>query len=329
MNNRSSAAGRSLLYLVWALLLLLVTAGCAPSLHEGNEDLSLQQEEDEAAVEVVTTIFPLADIVNNLGAGRVKVMALLPPGASPHTFEPTVEQAKAVAKADLFIYVGGGLDDWVIGLAEAENIPTLEIIEHLGEWVLEYNPVSLVEEADHNQSPDQHHGHLDPHVWMDPILIKDFIAPLISEKLEAVDPASAAHFQSSLERFQLELEELHQEILTAVGKFTKKKFISYHSAWRYFARRYGLEEVASIEAFPGKEPSAKWLAQLVDLAEDHEIDVLFVEPQLSKKTTEIIAREIGGKVLILDPLGGKGVPGRESYAMLMRYNLENFRKALE
>jgi len=361
--RKNKSVFRKFLCLIAVVFLCTVT-GCASFTQKdvadtGKENLPVQQDDEvEDAVEVVTTIFPLADIVENLGGGRVKVTALLPPGASPHTYEPTVEQAKAVAKADLFIFVGGGLDNWVLDLAEAEGVSTLEVMEQMGEQILEYNPVQLDEagedgqgdteahehehaqespadepnhedEEHNNHSREHHHGAYDPHVWMDPVLVKDLIAPLITEKLKEVDPERVNAFDNSLVKYQAELEELHQEILTAVGKFTKKQFISYHSAWNYFAHRYGLEEVASVEAFPGKEPSAQWLAQLVDLAKNYQIDVLFAEPQMSTETTEIIAEEIGGRVLVLDPLGGKGVSGRDSYIDLIRFNLEIFRQALE
>lgn len=329
--KKTLPVGGKLWCLVSALLLLTV-AGCSSSF--------VQREDTGAYIEVVTTIFPLADIAKNLGAGRVKATALLPPGASPHTYEPTVEQAKAVANADLFIFVGGGLDDWVTGLAEAEDIPTLEIMAHMGERLLEYNGMHADEESDNEHAQDEeqksqsrhprhYQGSCDPHIWLDPVLVKEVIAPLITEKLTAADPERAEHFAASLEQYQAELEKLHEEISTVVGRFTKKRFISYHSAWNYFVRRYVLEEAAAVEPFPGEEPSAKWLAGLIQLAQEQQIDVLFAEPQLSKKTTEIIAREIGGRVAILDPLGGKGVSGRESYMDIMRYNLEIFRKALE
>jgi ABC-type Zn uptake system ZnuABC Zn-binding protein ZnuA len=84
-----------------------------------------------------------------------------------------------------------------------------------------------------------------------------------------------------------------------------------------------------VEEFPGKEPSAKWLEELVKLADLHNIRVIFAEPQLGNRVAEVIASEIGGKVLLLDPLGGEGVPGRESYLELIRYNAEIFRQALQ
>jgi ABC-type Zn uptake system ZnuABC Zn-binding protein ZnuA len=132
-----------------------------------------------------------------------------------------------------------------------------------------------------------------------------------------------------LEEYQEKLERLHREIITTIDGFSRKKFISYHSAWNYFARRYGLEEIAAVEPFPGQEPSARWLAQLVHLAKEYQVDVLFAEPQLSSKTAKVIAGEIKGRVLILDPLGGAGIEGRECYLDLIRFNLEIFRVALE
>ncbi|NLX90314.1 MAG: zinc ABC transporter substrate-binding protein [Firmicutes bacterium] len=314
-----------LLCLLWALLLV---AGCASSSpkDEGSvkEGLPLPENGDKA-VEVVATIFPLADIAGNLGGGRVKTTYLLPSGASPHTYEPTVEQAKAVASADLFLFVGGGLDNWVLDLPEGEKVPALEITANMEEYLLGSDEGAGQDSHLHGRS----HSSYDPHVWTDPLLVKEIIAPLITKELKAVDPEAAAVYDNALENYQAELEELHQEVVAAAGTFSKKKYISYHSAWNYFARRYGLEEVAAVEPFPGKEPSAGWLAQLVRLAEEHRINILFAEPQLNPKVAEIIAEEIKGRVLILDPLGGEGVPGRDSYTGLIRYNVEIFREALE
>jgi ABC-type Zn uptake system ZnuABC Zn-binding protein ZnuA len=346
---------------LFLLLLLFVSllslTGCAsiaqdlPDNGKGGPSNLEDKMGSGVAVEVITTIFPLADIVDNLGGGRVRVIALLPPGASPHTYEPTVEQAKAVAGADLFVFVGGGVDNWVINLAEAENIEALEITANMEKYLLEYNPLYLVDDGDKGGRIDDDtcdrggnpetkggtgslgHGHnhssFDPHVWVDPFLVKEVIAPLITERLKTIDPEGAAHYDKTLEKYQEELGKLHQEVIASTGGFTKRQFISYHSAWNYFARRYGLEEIAAVEPFPGQEPSARWLAQLVRLAEKYQIDVLFAEPQLSPKAAQVLAEEIKGRVLILDPLGGRGISGRECYTDLIRYNLEVFRMALE
>jgi len=340
--------------------LILLLAGCtAPTGEEAavpGEETAAPESDRTEEIQVVTTIFPLADIVRNLGGEMVEATALLSAGASPHTYEPTVEQAKTVAGAEMVVYVGGGLDDWAVRLARAEQVFTVEIMEYMADMVLDYDPVHLHEgsaddgehnehqhehgcnnhdhnDHDHGIDQDKHHHHYhgphDPHVWMDPILVKDVIAPLISEELKKIDPHNAARYDDYLKNFQDKLEQLHSEITETVNSFTKKRFISYHSAWNYFAHRYGLEEVAAVEEFPGREPSAKWLSELVRLAGAYDIDVIFAEPQLSRKAAEVIAGEIDGQVLILDPLGGEGIPGRDSYIELIRYNTAVFKEALQ
>ncbi len=335
---------------------VLLLNGCSPATSEQSEQpdsTQIQIEEqgkqdieatvpEEEKVKVVATIFPLADIVDQVGGELVEVNVLLGSGASPHTFEPTVEQARFVTDADLVFFIGGGLDDWAVRLAEAAgNVGLVAMMDASEDWVLDYDPIHLDEEHDHDHDHDHghehddddhdhdhHHGPHDPHIWLDPMIVKDVIAPLIAGQLQEVYPQGSEVFQENLARFQDELDLLNREIAEAVGSFQQKRFISYHSAWNYFAWRYGLEEVAAVEEFPGKEPSAKWMAELVKLAAANNIQVIFAEPQLGGNAAQVIAEEIGGEVLLLDPLGGKGVRERESYVELMRYNLKILTEAM-
>ena len=364
--------GRASLLLLCFLLLVFSIfcwgTGCSP----GTPKKELQAPAEKEAVKVVATIFPLADIARQIGGEGTKVTALLTPGASPHTYEPTVEQAKAVAEADLLIFIGAGLDDWAAKLAlSAEHLLLLEITAHLKGELLKYDP-ALQQQLSENGNPsteshnefdgrhehqedeedgyeehhehedseeDQglskehphhyHHSEIDPHIWLDPVLVKDSIAPLISAKLKEISPQKADFFDENLRSFQQKLSALDEEIRELTASFTQRRFISLHSAWNYFARRYNLEEAASVMEFPGKEPSAGWIAELVELAERENIRVVFAEPQLGSKAAQIIAGEIGGKVLLLDPLGGEGLPGRESYLELMRYNVKILQEALK
>ena len=326
---------------------VLLLTGCSPA-PSGDPEAAQINVEDEATqdieaaagagktVKVVATIFPLADIVRQLGGEFVEVTTLLGSGASPHTFEPTVEQARFITDADLVFFIGGGLDDWAMRLAEAAgNTGLVAMMDAAEDWIPDYDPIHLGEEPyHHDHSNDEantyghDHGSYDPHIWLDPMIVKDFIAPLIAGQLQEVYPQGGALFQGNLAHFQAELDLLNAEIAEAVGNYQQKRFISYHSAWNYFARRYGLEEVAAVEEFPGKEPSVKWMVELVKLAAAHDITVIFGEPQLGGSTAQVIAEEIGGEVLLLDPLGGIGISDRESYFELMRYNLKILNEAM-
>src|SRR5512139_561685 len=121
-----------------------------------------------AAVRVVATIFPLADVVRQVGGDEVEVVTLLPPGASPHTFEPTPEQARQVATARVFVDVGAGLDGWAARLRAARTEPLIVVTATAGVTLLD----------------GDHHGG-DPHVWLDPVLVRDHVVGAIVEGLAA------------------------------------------------------------------------------------------------------------------------------------------------
>lgn len=280
------------------LLCLVAFPGCKPP----SEGVRTSGTSGSGEIKVVATIFPISDIAKRVGGDLIDVQTILPAGASPHTFELSPTQIRDISRADLVVCIGRGLDDWVLG-NQARSILKLSGV------------VQLVEG--------------DPHIWTDPILVRDFIAPAIANRLVDIKPEYGAGFESNLKAFQAELSALDETIREGLGRAANNRFISLHSAWRYFARRYGLEEVGSIVEFPGEEPSAKWLKDLIELARSKGARVVFVEPQLSSKAAEVIAREIKGKVVMLDPLGGSGVPGRDSYISLMTYNYESMKKAFE
>ncbi|MGI6307239.1 MAG: metal ABC transporter substrate-binding protein [Dethiobacteria bacterium] len=325
------------LVIVCSLLLFFSLRGCA--LRESRAPV---KEPAGTEVQVVTTIFPWATILQNLGGELVQVTVLLPAGASPHTYEPTVEQARAISRADLLVYTGGGLDDWIFKMAAAaEGEGTVvEVLDFLEGSLLPFNAEGAGEgtgmegpaaERSGETHPHSSHAHsyYDPHVWTDPLLVQEKIAPALAEILAAIKPESERQFQQNLKTFQEELQVLHEDLAAAMRGFAGKRFICYHSSWNYFASRYGLGRPVHIEEFPGQEPAAKWLTELVELARELEVKVVFAEPQLSSKTAEVIAAELGGRVLILDPLGGEGLPGRDSYSGLMRYNLKVFQEGLQ
>lgn len=283
---------------------------------------------------VVSTIHPLTSIVQELGGAWLEAHTLLSPGASPHTFEPRPAHMRALSRAALILAVGEGLDDWVLELARSASRAKLLLV---GPRVAEAGlgiayDGGAHDHAEHAASQGAaasgrggHAGAIDPHVWLDPIIVRDVIAPAIAEALADVLPARAGEIAQNLSILQDELTKLDEWIADRLSSPPYKPFISYHSAWRYFARRYGLHEVAVVADFPGQEPSARGVADVVRAAREHGVSVIFAEPQLSPKAAETIAREIRGRVLFLDPIGG--VPGKERYVDLMRQNAATLAEA--
>lgn len=320
------------------VLIMAFVSGC------GAPDVTPQTVPEEKTM-VVATIFPLADVTQNIGGDRVEVITLLPGGASPHTFEPTPRQMQQVSGADVVIQVGAGLDDWADKLTEA--VGSGAIIVKVTEG-MQLRPIAhrcahehkdvcshdQEHQCDHSHpaedrdEPDHTTAYGDPHVWLDPVLVRDEIAPRIAAALAAAAPADADYFAANLESFQGVLTALDEEIARRVERLANRHFVAYHSAWSYFADRYGLVEVATVQEAPGKEPSPSWIATVVELARAHGAGAIFAEPQFSTQAAQVIADEYGGRVLILDPLGDESIPGRDSYVALMRYNITEMEKGL-
>lgn len=269
-------------------------------------------------IKVAATIHPLADLVRQVGGSRVAVVTILTAGASEHSFEPTSAQIRKVADAALYVRIGAGMDSWADRfLAAARSAPAV---------VTATDGIRLIGLADQELLRDEAgHRHAekggDPHVWLDPVLVRDRIVPAITDALVRQSPADAGYFRLNARRFSGELTRLDREFREGLRPIRNRNFIALHSAWAYLANRYGLRQVASVEPFPGREPSARYLAALVKLARAQGVTTIFAEPQLSSKAASVIAAEIKGKVLLLDPLGGESVRGRETYLALMRYNL--------
>jgi zinc transport system substrate-binding protein len=266
-----------------------------------------------AAVRVVATIYPIADIVRQVGQEQVDVVTLLPPGANPHTFEPTPAQIRTVAEARVFVCVGAGLDAWTSKLLAARREPVTVVTLTDG--------LSLI------GAVDGHGG--DPHVWLDPLLVKDHMLPALVNALSREDPQGRPGYERGAAQFGDGLVQLDAEIHRAFAPLASRRYIAFHSAWRYFGQRYGLQEIGVVEAFPGKEPSAREIAAIVKRARDAQVRVVLVEPQFSPRAAEQIARDIGGRTLLVDDIGGPAVPGRSTYLELLRYDARAFAEALQ
>ncbi len=266
------------------------------------------------SMKIVASICPVGDMVKEVGGERVDVKVMLPPGASPHVFEATPKIAKDLSQARLFVEVGAGLEFWAEGLVKASGKKIRSVVLSEG--------MKLLREEGHG---DEHETG-NPHIWLDPVLAIEMVRK-IEKALEEADPQGAAIYRARSAGYITKLHALDAEIRKTVATFRIKSFVSFHPAWDYFALRYGLRSVGVIEESPGKEPSPRKLEAIVRAIGEYHIRAVFAEPQLNPKAAEVIAREAGVKVIMMDPEGG--LPGRETYLGLMRYNLERLKEAMQ
>lgn len=292
-----------------------------------------------APLRVTVSLAPYASIVEAIGGDLVSVTTLLPPGASPHVFDPSPSQAAGLATSDLIV-MNGGLDAWLDRLVAAAA-PTASVL--VITQSISFTPVAG--EHDHDEhAADHDEGHAtdadsvqaaesgpdpataNPHVWLDPVLMSE-AAEAIAAELERLDPANATMYRIGLTRVQAELEALNAEIAALLEPVQDAPFVPFHDAWPYFAERYGLNLVLSLEPFPGREPSPKYVAEAVAAVKAAGAKAVFAERQLSPRSAEVVAESAGVAVAVLDPIGG--APGPTDYAELLRYNariiLENLR----
>jgi zinc transport system substrate-binding protein len=163
---------------------------------------------------------------------------------------------------------------------------------------------------------------------LDPVEMKS-LAGRIAAALEDVDPEHADEYRRRLEGYLERLDVLDEEIQEAVSRFRIRSYVTFHPAWSYFSRRYGLEEVGVIQESPGRDPTPRQIETIVQDISRYQIRAIFAEPQYSQAAAEAIAQEAGVRVLLLDPLGGPNLPGRDSYIGLMEHNLKIMREAME
>jgi zinc transport system substrate-binding protein len=253
---------------------------------------------------VAASIAPLADFVRQVGGDTVEVFTLVPPGASPHTYEIAPRQVVRVAQARVLVLSGVGLEYWATNLVAAAGNPALQVVDtSLGIRRLDANP----------------------HIWLD---VRQAMVQVrrVSDALITVDPAHAAEYEANTARYLNQLERLDAEIAAEVARWQHHAFIAFHPAWVYFARRYGLEQAAVIEKSPGREPSPAEIAAIVQTARRIGARAIFAEPQFSPKAATTIAEESGARVVFLDPLGGS--LHSQTYVDLMRYNVAQMASAL-
>ncbi len=250
-------------------------------------------------------------LLRELGEGRLEVHTLLPPGASPHTFEARPRDLRSLASADWVLRVGAGFDEWAAALMRATEREPHETV------LLALPGLEALPRRHH----DEAHGDelFDPHVWLDPVRVRDVVVPALVESLIHLDPGGAAGYRAAAPRFRAELDRLHAE-LTELFAASNPSFVSLHPAWAYLASRYGLREVGVVETVAGEAPSPRRLVSLVRESRAQHAQLVLVEPQIPTAIVRALAEELDAEIRSVDPLGNPGLPERSRYRALMLYN---------
>lgn len=245
-------------------------------------------------IPVFVSILPQAFFVDKIGGDRVVVDVLVQPGQSPHTYAPTPRQMGRLAEARVYFRIGVAFENGLIPKLQS-TMPELLIVDTRQGITLE----KMTAHEEEEEAGHSHEEELDTHIWLDPLLVKKQAA-IIKDALVQLDPDGRSLYEKNLVAFCTELDALHARLSTALAPLQGKSFFVFHPAFGYFAKAYGLNQIA-VET-GGNAPSARHLAALIESAREKGVRVLFVQPQFSQKSAETVARAIDGVVVALDPL---------------------------
>ena len=234
---------------------------------------------NEDKINVVVSILPLADFVENVGGNKVNAIVMIPPQASPATYEPKPSQLKSVSNADMYVKVGSPIPFEQVWM---EDIIKMNKNMHVTDCS---KGIEIVEN--------------DPHIWLSPRNAKIMIENIYTGLIE-IDPSNKNYYSTNKEKYILELESVDKNIEIILSDISNRKIIVFHPAWRYFAQDYGLEQIP-IE-IEGKEPSSADISGLIDFAKEKNISIVFAQPQFNAKSAKLIANEIEGNVVFIDSL---------------------------
>lgn len=249
---------------------------------------------------VAATFQPLTFITNEIAGDDFEVINILPPGASPHTFEPTPDLILKMQNVKTIFMIGHGIDDWATVLAN--NLSGVEMMA-VDRGIALKKPLDV---RTYGVGDEEHEdGSVDPHYWLTPENGK-IIASDIADKLQSLAPEKKSAIAQRLASFKDKMNLLDSRIKQLFATKNDRRILTHHNAWQYFANDYGLQIVGVVEPSPGQTLTANELADLQETIRSNRINTLFIEPELSQASVAPLANDLKLQIKTLDPEGGTG-----------------------
>ncbi|BFV59394.1 zinc ABC transporter substrate-binding protein [Kitasatospora sp. CMC57] len=271
-------------------------------------------------LDVVASFYPMEFLAQQIGGEHVKVTGLTKPGVEPHDLELTAKQVAQVKGADAVVYLKGlqPAVDKAVAQTDAKHVVDATAASPLVDHHL------AEEEAEGGHEHEGAAG--DPHIWLDPNRYAT-VAKSLGAELAKADPSHAADYQRNTDRTVAELAALDQEFKDGLKDVKGRSFVTSHAAFGYLADAYGINQIAINGVDPEAEPTPAKLAEVQQAAKQHGVTTIFFETLVSPKLAETVAKDLGLKTAVLDPLEGVKDPAKDTYFSVMRQNLHNLQAA--
>lgn len=275
---------------------------------------------------IVTTILPLYSFASTIIGDKGEVQNLLPPNVGPHDYQLSPSDLRKLREADLVIFNGAGLDNWVAkALGGTEKGRILEMSSLFNAELISAAP-DLDLSGEHKHSHDHQHSPSNPHFWLDPQLAIRCVTN-ISTAAEKLDSANGAVYARNAEAYVARLNVLDREIATKLAPVKDKPFLTQHDAFPYFIRRYNLNLAGVLEPTPDVSPSPRYLADLLKVVREKNVHVLFADPQASQRLPRQVAHDAHIRLGELDTIE-RGAFRPQAYEEGMRRNAETLAREL-
>jgi|LakMenEpi03Aug12_release.lakeMendotaPanAssembly.Ray.scaffolds.fasta_scaffold58965_4 ABC-type Zn uptake system ZnuABC Zn-binding protein ZnuA len=284
------------------------------------------REKTGPKLKVMTSFLPMQAHAVAITGDDAQVEPLFPRDVSPHDYQLTPAIVARLARADVLVINGAGMEGWLQELVRNVGSPTLVVIDCSAGIETTEGPACL-----HHGStgPSVQHRHppggRNPHIWLDPVIARKQVA-IILAALQKADPDRRAAYADRAAKYDAQIRLLHLEYVAVLSALPNKNLVTFHDAFPYLASRYGLNYIGYVSEFPEKDPKPQQLADLVDKIRAHKIGVIFAEKGYETRLLQEIGRQTSSRVASLDTLE-IGAGEADSYLVRMRANLRSLEEA--
>lgn len=281
-------------------ILIIFMSGCSTDEKRNSSNI-------DNKIKVAVSIVPQETFVKMVGGDKVDVITMIPPGKSPENFAPTPDIMEKFSEANIYFTIG---------------VPTekASILPKVREFNKDVKIIDMADEVSKVYSERKFEsGDRDPHIWLSPKRAKVMVQ-IIAKELSTIDPSNKNFYESNAEKYISKLDEVDTEIKNSLSPLEKKTFICYHPAFGYFAEDYGLQMIAL--EHEGKEATIEDFQKIIDFAKKEGIKVVFYQAEIDSKQLSTLAKEIGGKAEMIEPLSPKYIDNLKTMA-------ETFKKVME
>lgn len=284
----------------------------------------------DGRLSIVTSFYPMYDFAAKVAGEKAEVVNLVPAGMEPHSWEPEAADIVKLEEADVFVYNGAGMEHWTQDVLESLTNEDLIAVETSSGLTL--LPGHHDEEEEQEDEKEHDHGEYDPHVWLAPENAKLQMKAICDALIQA-DPDNQDYYEQNYDKYAQAFDQLDEEYRSALSALPNKDIVVAHQAFAYLCQAYGLNQIAVEGLVPDSEPDPARMAEIIELAKDYQIKVIFFEETASSKVAQTIADALdGAKTDVLSPIGSltdEQLANGDDYFSVMRQNLQALKNALQ